>query len=113
MCLKIFTERKVSVMNEELRKDIEAVLNLFVRPQLSNHGGDIEVVDLDEDGILWIEMLGECSGCPSADDTARNLVQKELVTRIPQIRGVEVDSGISDEIIEEAMKLFTHRSKKQ
>lgn len=100
-------------MNEELRKDIEAVLNLFVRPQLSNHGGDVEVVDLDEDGILWIEMLGECSGCPSADDTAKTLVQKELVTRIPQIKGVEVDSGISDEIIAEAMKLFTHRSEKK
>ena len=34
--------------------------------------------------------------------------EKELVTRIPQIRGVEIDSGISGEIIEEAMKLFTH-----
>ena len=95
-------------MDEELKKDIEAVLNLFVRPQLSNHGGGLEVIDLDQDGILWIEMQGECAGCPSADETAKSLVQKELVTRIPQIRGVEIDSGISGEIIEEAMKLFTH-----
>ena len=43
-------------MDEELKKDIEAVLNLFVRPQLSNHGGGLEVIDLDQDGILWIEM---------------------------------------------------------
>lgn len=97
-------------MDEELRKDVEAVLNLFVRPQLSNHGGDVEVLDLDEDGVLWIEMLGQCAGCESADETAKSLVQKELVTRIPQIRGVEIDSGISDDIIEEAMKLFTHRA---
>ena len=95
-------------MDEELKKDIEAILNLFVRPQLSNHGGGLEVIDLDQDGILWIEMQGECAGCPSADETAKSLVQKELVTRIPQIRGVEIDSGISGEIIEEAMKLFTH-----
>ena len=95
-------------MNEELRKDIEAVLNLFVRPQLSSHGGGLEVVDLDENGILWIEMQGGCAGCPSADETVKNLVQKELVTHIPQIKGVEIDSGISDEILAEAMKLFTH-----
>lgn len=96
-------------MNEELRKDIEAVLNLFVRPQLSSHGGGIEVVNLDENGILWIEMQGECAGCPSADDTAKSLVEKELAARIPSVRGVEIDSGISDEILEQAMKLFTHR----
>lgn len=96
-------------MNEELRNDIEAVLNLFVRPQLSRHGGGIEVVNLDENGILWIEMQGECAGCPSADDTAKSLVEKELAARIPSVRGVEIDSGISDEILLQAMKLFTHR----
>ena len=69
-------------MSEELKKDIEAVLNLFVRPQLSSHGGGLEVLYLDENGILWIEMQGECAGCPSADETAKNLVQKELITRI-------------------------------
>lgn len=97
-------------MNEELRKDIEAVLNLFVRPQLSSHGGDLNIIDLDEDGTLWIEMQGECAGCPSANETTKSLVQKELVIRIPQIKSVEIDSGISDDIIAEAMKLFTHRS---
>ena len=95
-------------MSEELKKDIEAVLNLFVRPPLSSHGGGLEVLYLDENGILWIEMQGECAGCPSADETAKNLVQKELITRISQIKGVEIDSGISDEILAEAMKLFTH-----
>ena len=95
-------------MSEELKKDIEAVLNLFVRPQLSSHGGGLEVLYLDENGILWIEMQGECAGCPSADETAKNLVQKELIPRISQIKGVKIASGISDEILAEAMKLFTH-----
>lgn len=94
-------------MDKELRKDMEAVLNLFVRPQLASHGGNIEVLDLDEDGILWIEMQGECSGCPSADDTVKSLLEKELMRRIPRIKGVEIDSGISDEIFAEAMKLMT------
>ena len=95
-------------MSEELKTDIEAALNPSVRPQLSSPGGGLEVLYLDENGILWIEMQGECAGCPSADETAKNLVQKELITRISQIKGVEIDSGISDEILAEAMKLFTH-----
>ncbi len=96
-------------MDEEVRKDIEAVLNLLVRPRLRSHGGDVEVVDLDEEGILWVEMQGECSGCPSAEDTVKELLEKEMTSHIPQIKGVEIDSGLSDEILAEAMKLMGHR----
>ena len=92
---------------DELRKDIEAVLNLFVRPQISAHDGGVEVLYLDDDGILWIEMQGECAGCPSADETAKDLVEKELTARLPQIKGVEIDTGISFEVIENAMKLMS------
>lgn len=100
-------------MNEELKKDIEAVLNVFVRPGLYEHGGGIEVLDLDEDGTLWVEMLGECAGCPSADETIRNLVQKELLARVPSVKRVEIDSGISDDIIAQAMSLMTNAKKKK
>ena len=96
----------ISGMDEELRKDVEAVLNLFVRPHISTHGGDLEVTGLDEEGTLWIEMLGECAGCPSADETAKDLVQKEICARIPQIRKVEIDTGIDPELLQEAMKLL-------
>ncbi|WP_326975470.1 NifU family protein [Caproicibacter sp. BJN0012] len=98
-------------MDEELRKDIEAVLNLLVRPRLRPHGGDVEALDLDEEGILWVEMQGECSGCPSAEDTLKELLEKEVMSHIPQIKGVEIDSGISDEILAEAMKLMEHRER--
>jgi len=91
---------------DELRKDIEAVLNLFVRPKLLEHRGDVEVIYLDDKGTLWVELTGECSGCPSADDTAKGLVEKELVSRLPQIKAVEIDTGITYDIIESAMKLM-------
>ena len=94
---------------DELRKDIEAVLNLFVRPKLQEHKGDMEVSYLDDKGTLWVELLGECSGCPSADDTAKGLIEKELVSRLPQIKAVEIDTGITYDIIESAMKLMGGR----
>lgn len=95
-------------MDKKLKNNIETVLNLFVRPHLFTHGGNIKIIDLDEHGTLWIEMQGKCAGCPSADDTTKSLVEKELRYRIPQIKEVKIDSGISDEILAEAMHLFTY-----
>ena len=100
-------------MNEELYRAIEEILNSLVRPYMAAHGGDLEIVDLDEDGTLWVRMLGECAGCPSSDDTIKNLVCKVLTTRIPQVKQVDIDSGITDEILEEAMSLMTKRNQKR
>ncbi len=98
-------------IDNELRQDIEAVLNLFVRPKLQEHRGDVEVSYLDDNGTLWVELTGECVGCPSADDTAKGLVEKELVDRLPQIKAVELDTGITYDIIESAMQLMGGRGK--
>ena len=65
-------------MDEELSKDVDAVLNLFVRPQLSNHGGGLEVVDLDEDDMSHFLQGGsfECSFY-QPDDEYR-IVRKQM-----------------------------------
>lgn len=101
------------MMDEEMRKDIEAVLNLFVRPVLEAHKGGVEVLDLDDEGTLWVQMLGECAGCPSNDDTAKGVIEKELCQRIPQIKAVEIDTGLTDDIIAQAMQLMTGEGKKR
>ena len=97
-------------MNEELYSTVEQILDKLVRPYMSSHGGDLEVVDLDKDGTLWVKMLGECAGCPSSDDTIKSLVSTVLLPRVPQIKQVEIDSGITEDIIEEAMRLMTKRN---
>lgn len=88
----------------ELRKDIEAVLNVCVRPKLAEDGGDIEVTYLEDDGTLWIQMLGGCHGCPSADQTAKGLVEKELIRRIDAVKSVEIDDGLDYDFIQEALE---------
>lgn len=92
-------------MSEELRK-IEAVLDERVRPALRAHGGEIEI-DRLEDGVLYVKLLGQCAGCPSADLTSETLVEAELVQALPElVRKVAVVQTVSDELWEQAKKLL-------
>lgn len=64
---------------------IEAELDEHVRPMLVMDGGDMEIIDLKEDGdniLLFIEYLGACNGCPSASTGTLMAIQQFLHTRI-------------------------------
>jgi len=92
-------------MREDLEK-IEAVLNEQVRPALRAHGGELEVDHL-KDGVLYVKLLGQCAGCPSADLTNETLVEAELVKALPElVRKVVVVQTVSDELWEQAKRLL-------
>ena len=92
-------------MREELRK-IEAVLEERVRPALRAHGGEIEIDRLEE-GVLYVKLLGQCAGCPSADLTSETIVEAELTAALPElVRKVAVIQTVSDELWEQAKKLL-------
>ena len=92
-------------MDESLKK-IEQVLNEKVRPALRAHGGEIEVDHL-ENQVLYVKMLGQCAGCPSADLTNETLVEAELVKELPElVQKVAVVQTVSDELWEQAKKLI-------
>ena len=74
---------------------IEKVLDERVRPNLAQHGGDIEIEKL-EDGVLHVRMHGQCSGCPSAELTLENLVNTELKEAFPELKDVVLVTGVSD-----------------
>ena len=92
-------------MNEIL-KQIEIVLDEQVRPLLRTHGGNVEI-DRYEDGVVYIKMLGQCAGCPSADLTNETIVEAELVKALPELvkRAVIVQT-VSDELWEQAKRLL-------
>ena len=69
-------------MREEW-KQIEAVLDEKVRPSLRAHGGELEIDHL-EGGVLYIKLLGQCAGCPSADLTNETLIEHELTAALPE-----------------------------
>ena len=85
---------------------IEQVLEARVRPALHQHGGEIAVDHL-QDGVLYVKLMGQCAGCPSADLTTENLVQAELVAAVPElVRQVVVVQSVSDELWDQAKRLL-------
>ena len=92
-------------MDEKLKK-IDAVLDEKVRPLLGAHGGNLEIDRLEEK-VLYVKMLGQCAGCPSADLTNETLVEAELVKELPEVvRKVSVIQTVSDELWEQAKRLL-------
>ena len=92
-------------MNEDLKR-IEEVLDRQVRPSLRVHGGEIQV-DRLENKVLYVKLLGQCAGCPSADLTNETLVEAEVVKALPElVEKVAVIQTVSDELWEQAKRLL-------
>ena len=53
------------------KNDVAAVLEL-IRPSLQADGGDVRFVDVDEDGVVSVELQGACKGCPMSEMTLAN-----------------------------------------
>ena len=66
---------------EELLQEIAKVLRA--------DGGDIELVDIDDDNVVKVKLKGSCAGCPFSQMTIKNFVEKELKKNIPGIERVE------------------------
>ena len=92
-------------MSKEMER-IEAVLDEKVRPALRAHGGEIEI-DRLENRVLYVKLLGQCAGCPSADLTNETLVEAEVVKALPElVEKVAVIQTVSDELWEQAKRLL-------
>lgn len=60
-----------------------------IRPNLQADGGDIELIDVTEDGTVKVRLKGACRGCPSAAITLKSGVEKILKEQIPEVKCVE------------------------
>ena len=67
-----------------------------VRPYLGSHGGDVEVLKIDEaGGTILLRLLGSCDGCPSSTATLRSSVERAIAEAAPEIIRIEVE-GLDD-----------------
>ena len=71
-----------------MREKIESVLDK-VRPMLQGDGGDVELVDITDNGIVQVRLTGACKGCPMSQMTLRNGIERILLKEIPEVKGVE------------------------
>ena len=86
--------------------EIEGVLDQYVRPLLRAHGGDMEVLELIDDGVLRFRLRGRCAGCPAADLTTEDLIRAEVTQRLPQVRQVELVYEVSEELLQQARAIL-------
>ena len=89
-------------------EEIEAVLDEHVRPLLRTHGGDMEVVEV-EDGVVRFKLKGKCAGCPAADLTTEELIQTTLTEHLPQIKQAVLVQDSSEDLLDEARAILKMR----
>lgn len=71
-----------------MKQQVEEALN-GIRPQLQADGGDIELVEVTEDGVVKVRLVGACSGCPGAQMTLQLGVERAVKERVPEVKSVE------------------------
>lgn len=76
----------------ELLTRIEIALDK-VRPHLAVDGGNIEVVEVDDDMRLHVRWLGACSHCSMSVMTMRAGVEEAVLTTVPEIKGISAVNG--------------------
>ncbi len=76
-------------MTEEkgLKEQIAEVLER-VRPALQADGGDVEFVDVDDQGVVQVRLCGACGTCPMAQMTLKMGIERQLKENIPQVKEV-------------------------
>lgn len=59
-----------------------------IRPALQGHGGDVELVSVEEDNTVKVRLQGTCSGCPGATMTMKMGIERILKEEVPQVKEV-------------------------
>jgi Fe-S cluster biogenesis protein NfuA len=70
-------------MREQVAKVIEQL-----RPVIQADGGDLELLDVAEDGTVTLRLKGSCSGCGNAAATLRSGIERWIQAKVPGVRQV-------------------------
>ncbi|MFZ2330281.1 MAG: NifU family protein [Atribacterota bacterium] len=71
-------------MKEKVEKALEKI-----RPSLRADGGDVELIEVTEDGIVKVKLQGACRGCPMSQMTLKLGIERTLKKEIPEIKEVQ------------------------
>ena len=70
-----------------MREKVEAALN-EIRPTLMADGGDVQLVDVSDDGVVKLHLTGACGCCPMSTMTLQYGIERVLKERIPEVKQV-------------------------
>lgn len=74
----------------DVRQRVEEALE-SVRPYLGSHGGDVELLEVSDEGMVRLRLLGSCDGCPSSSVTLQLAVEGAIEAAAPEVAGIEVE----------------------
>lgn len=60
-----------------------------VRPYLEADGGNVSVVEITDDGIVTLELLGACGNCPMSAMTFKAGLEEAILKAVPEIKKVQ------------------------
>ena len=71
-------------MNEKVQAALDQI-----RPALQRDGGDCQLVEVTDDGIVKLSLMGACAGCPMSQMTLKMGIEAHLKENIPEVTSVE------------------------
>jgi Fe-S cluster biogenesis protein NfuA len=70
-----------------MKEKVQEVLEL-IRPALQADGGDVELVDVSDDGIVSVRLTGACGSCPMSTMTLKMGIERTLRDKLPEVKEV-------------------------
>ncbi|KKM91389.1 hypothetical protein LCGC14_1229010 [marine sediment metagenome] len=59
-----------------------------IRPQLQMDGGDVELIEVTEEGTVKVRLMGHCAGCMHAQQTIKFGIEKAIKQFVPEVKEV-------------------------
>jgi Fe-S cluster biogenesis protein NfuA/nitrite reductase/ring-hydroxylating ferredoxin subunit len=76
----------------DVQTRVESALE-SVRPYLATHGGDVELLEVTDDSVVSLRLLGHCDGCPSSSVTLELAVESAVQAAAPEVTSIQVSAG--------------------
>ena len=70
-----------------MKEKVEEALG-EIRPMLQRDGGDVELVEVTEEGDVKVKLTGACGGCPMAQMTLKQGIERTLKAKVPEVKEV-------------------------
>ncbi len=70
-------------MNDQVEKALDKI-----RPALQRDGGDVELVEVSDDGVVKVRLTGACGGCPMSTITLKQGIEKVLMQEVAEVKEV-------------------------
>ncbi|CAN5262094.1 NifU family protein [soil metagenome] len=81
-----------------------------VRPYLGSHAGGVEVIGVDEAGVLQLRLQGSCDGCSSSSETVRVAIENAVLAAAPEVVAVEAEGMVERPKKTELLQIKPYRS---